>query len=113
VLSTHLPAARFAARAACGVAIAVACFLTGCSSSGSASTASTTAGAGSNSSRAELASAKGGAQLWTENCSRCHNLRPPDYYSPGRWAIVGQHMRVRGYLTGEEERQVTAFLQSQ
>jgi hypothetical protein len=110
----NLPVARLANSAACGFAIAIACFLAGCSSSGSASAnASTSAGAGSDSSRAELASGKGGAQLWTENCSRCHNLRPPDYYSPGRWAIVGQHMRVRGYLTGEEERQVTAFLQSQ
>ena len=62
---------------------------------------------------AQLASDKGGAQLWTENCSRCHNLRTPDYYTPGRWALVTEHMRVRGYLTGQEERQILAFLQSQ
>ena len=93
----------------CLVLVAAASLLmAGCSASGGAS-----AGATSDTSRAELASDKGGAQLWTENCSRCHNTRSPDYYTPGRWALVTQHMRVRGYLTGEEERQITAFLQSQ
>ena len=68
----------------------------------------------SDTTRAEVAASdKGAAQLWTENCSRCHNLRSPDYYTPGRWALVTQHMRVRGYLTGEEERQIAGFLQSQ
>ena len=79
--------------------------IAGCAASGRAS---------SDGARAEVAvSGKGAAQLWTENCSRCHNLRSPDYYSPGRWAMVTQHMRVRGYLTGEEERQIGQFLQAQ
>jgi hypothetical protein len=94
------------------VAIA-ASLLIGCSASGGGSSASASASVSTDNSRAELASDKGGAQLWTENCSRCHNVRSPDYYSPGQWAIVMQHMRVRAYLTGEEERQITAFLQSQ
>jgi hypothetical protein len=70
---------------------------------------------GADAPRSEVAAAsdKGAAQLWTENCSRCHNVRSPDYYTPGRWTLVAQHMRVRGYLTGAEERQITAFLQSQ
>lgn len=83
---------------------AAASLLAGCSASGRAAV---------DSPAAELASDKGGAQLWTENCSRCHNVRSPDYYSPGQWAIVMQHMRVRGYLTGAEAREVAAFLQSQ
>ena len=93
-----------ARRAACGVAVAALSLVAGCASR---------RGAAGASADATLASDKGGAQLWTENCSRCHNVRSPDYYSPGQWAIVGQHMRVRGYLTGEEERQITAFLQAQ
>jgi hypothetical protein len=106
----NLLAARLAPFAACGVAIAITSLTAGCATSGSAGTS---ASVSTDTSRAELASGKSGAQLWTENCSRCHNVRSPDYYSPARWALVGQHMRVRGYLTGEEERQVTVFLQSQ
>ena len=111
---SHASARRFASTAACGFAVAVATLLAGCSSS--APTAPSGAGAGAPSGAALAvsdASDKGGAQLWTENCSRCHNTRSPDYYTPGRWALVSQHMRVRGYLTGEEERQITAFLQPQ
>ena len=91
---------------ACLAVVTVVALVAGCSHSDSGRT-------NDNSSGAQLASGKGGAELWSENCSRCHNLRAPDYYTPGRWAVVTQHMRVRGYLTGEETRQVTAFLQSQ
>jgi cytochrome c5 len=97
------PIARLAA---CGVTFAALALVAGCASRHAATGASASADA-------TLASGKGGAQLWTENCSRCHNVRSPDYYSRGQWAIVAQHMRVRGYLTGEEERQITAFLQAQ
>jgi len=86
------------------VVVPAAVLLAGCSASGRATV---------DESRAELASDKGGAQLWTENCARCHNPRSPDYYTPGRWALVTQHMRVRGYLTGAEEREIADFLQSQ
>ena len=84
--------------------VTVGALVCGCSSDGRASAGGADA---------RLASDKGGAQLWTENCARCHNLRSPDYYTPGRWALVTQHMRVRGYLTGQEERQILAFLQAQ
>jgi hypothetical protein len=55
---------------------------------------------------------KGGAQLWSENCSRCHNLRPPQSYSNAQWEAVVHHMRIRANLTGEEARSITTFLQS-
>ena len=55
---------------------------------------------------------KGGAQLWSENCSRCHNLRPPQSYSDAQWQAVVHHMRLRANLTGEEARSVTTFLQA-
>jgi len=84
--------------------VVAAVLLAGCSASGRATR---------DESRTEMASDKGGAQLWTENCARCHNPRSPDYYTPGRWTLVAQHMRVRGYLTGEEEREIAEFLQSQ
>ena len=57
-------------------------------------------------------SSKGSAQLWAENCSRCHNVRSPASYSDAQWEVVGMHMRVRGYLTGEEQRRIVDFLKS-
>jgi cytochrome c5 len=56
--------------------------------------------------------AKAGAQLWAENCTRCHNSRPPDSYSQAQWQTVVHHMRLRANLTGEEARKITEFLQS-
>ena len=55
--------------------------------------------------------AKGRAQIWAETCNRCHNTRSPDSYSGKEWAIVMTHMRVRGYLTGEDQRAILEFLQ--
>jgi hypothetical protein len=56
--------------------------------------------------------AKGRAQLWAENCMRCHNMRPPDWYSDAQWDLAMMQMRVRGYLTGEQQKQILEFLQS-
>jgi nitrate/TMAO reductase-like tetraheme cytochrome c subunit len=55
---------------------------------------------------------KGGAELWAENCSRCHNIRPPQSFSSSQWQAVVHHMRQRANLTGQEARAITAFLQS-
>lgn len=55
---------------------------------------------------------KAGVQLWSENCSRCHNIRPPQSYSDAQWEAVVHHMRLRADLTGEEARKITEFLQA-
>jgi cytochrome c5 len=55
---------------------------------------------------------KSGAQLWSDNCRRCHNLRGPESFSPAQWDVIVHHMRLRANLTGEEARKVTAFLKS-
>lgn len=55
---------------------------------------------------------KGGAQLWAENCSRCHNIRPPESFSDAQWQTVVHHMRLRADLTGEEARSILDFLKS-
>lgn len=55
---------------------------------------------------------RSGAQLWTDNCRRCHNLRGPESFSPAQWDVIVHHMRLRANLTGEEARKVTAFLKS-
>jgi len=56
--------------------------------------------------------AKGNAQIWSENCAHCHNLRPPDWYSDAQWEVAMQHMRIRGYLTGSEQRAIEELLKA-
>jgi cytochrome c5 len=53
-----------------------------------------------------------GAELWSNNCARCHNLRSPDTYSSAQWELAVHHMRLRANLTGEEAGKITAFLKS-
>ena len=55
---------------------------------------------------------KGGAELWAENCVRCHNIRSPSNYSPAQWEVVTMHMRVRANLTPEEHKKILEFLKS-
>jgi hypothetical protein len=55
---------------------------------------------------------KGGAELWAETCSRCHNIRPPEYYSDAQWDLIVHHMRIRANLTGPEAREIVKFLQA-
>lgn len=61
---------------------------------------------------ASAAPVKGGAQLWSENCMRCHNLRAPSQYSNNEWGVIMHHMRVRADLTGEESDKILAFIKS-
>ena len=58
------------------------------------------------------ATEKGGAQLWADNCVRCHNIRSPSNYSPAQWEVVMMHMRVRANLTAEEHKKILEFLKS-
>ena len=57
-------------------------------------------------------SGKGGAQLWTENCIRCHNIRSPSTYSDAEWEVAMHHMRIRANLTAEEHKKILEFLKS-
>ena len=53
-----------------------------------------------------------GAELWADNCSRCHNMQPPGRFDDAQWEAVVRHMRLRADLTGREQREITAFLQA-
>ncbi len=53
-----------------------------------------------------------GAQIWSENCLRCHQLRSPSQYTPAQWGVIVQYMRLKAGLTGEQARKVLAFLKS-
>lgn len=52
-----------------------------------------------------------GAQTWAANCARCHNMRDPKELRDDQWRAVVAHMRVRANLTGQEARDVLAFLE--
>lgn len=51
-----------------------------------------------------------GAQVWADTCMRCHNLRGPADLSKRGWKFSMQHMRVRAGLTGQETRDILAFI---
>jgi hypothetical protein len=53
-----------------------------------------------------------GEELWSMNCQRCHNIRPPTMYSDAQWDVIVHHMRVRSNITGAEQRAILEFLKS-
>lgn len=53
---------------------------------------------------------KSGAQLWGENCSRCHNAPAPGEFNNDNWEIVGMHMRVRANLIQPDVDKIVEFL---
>ena len=54
--------------------------------------------------------AKSGAQLWAENCQRCHNTPSPNTFSHDQWVTVGMHMQTRAQLTEKEKEKIISFL---
>jgi hypothetical protein len=59
----------------------------------------------------QVVAMKTGAQLWGENCIRCHNVPSPSIYSDQQWDLVTTHMKVRGNLTAQETLKIKEFLQ--
>lgn len=59
---------------------------------------------------AQQADIAAGAKVYGENCGRCHNPRAPTERTDREWTVIVNHMRVRGGLTGNQARQVLAFL---
>ena len=53
-----------------------------------------------------------GEELWSNNCLRCHNIRPPTMYSGAQWDVIVHHMRIRANITGQEQRAIVEFLKS-
>ncbi len=53
---------------------------------------------------------KRGAKVWAENCGRCHNSRDARELRDDQWMSTAFHMRIRAGLTGQETRDVIAFL---
>ncbi|MEZ3187059.1 cytochrome c5 family protein [Stutzerimonas chloritidismutans] len=60
----------------------------------------------------EAGDSAAGAKAWSENCSRCHNMRSPSELRDDQWLTTVFHMRVRAGLTGQETRDILTFLQA-
>jgi hypothetical protein len=69
-------------------------FISGCSSGGA------------------LVDSKSGAQLWGENCLRCHNIPSPKTFSDVEWDVAVLHMRMRANLTEHEAISIAEFLKT-
>ncbi len=67
---------------------------------------------GSCSSQRELAAQKSGAQLWADNCLRCHNLPSPAAYNDVEWETIGLHMKERANMTTEQIEKIVSFIQT-
>lgn len=81
-------------------------FLIGVALAGCGGTASSTAPV------ARGSAAKGAAQLWAEQCMRCHNMRSPSSLSDAEWDVAMQHMRIRANLTAADSVAIREFLKS-
>jgi len=55
---------------------------------------------------------KSGVELWSDNCGRCHNIRPPNEFSAAQWDVIVHHMQLRANLTSDEASQIVKFLQA-
>ncbi len=55
---------------------------------------------------------KSGAQLWGENCVRCHSIPSPSSYNDTDWDTIGLHMKIRANLTAIESEKIFDFLKS-
>ncbi len=56
---------------------------------------------------------KSGAQLWGENCNRCHSAPSQDQYSKDQWGIIGTHMKMKAGITDDEATKIVAFLRNE
>src|SRR5438045_6770705 len=42
-----------------------------------------------------------GEELWSNNCVRCHNIRPPNMYSDANLDMIDHHMCLRSHITAQ------------
>jgi len=53
-----------------------------------------------------------GAQLWGENCIRCHNIPSPSSFNDTDWSTIELHMKVRANLTKVQADKIFEFIKS-
>jgi mono/diheme cytochrome c family protein len=55
---------------------------------------------------------KTGAQLWVENCTMCHEVKPRTTFSRAESDAAKLHMRDKADLSPEEQEAILGFLKS-
>ncbi len=55
---------------------------------------------------------KSGAQLWGENCTMCHEVKPQIGFSQEKSDAIKRHMREEADLRPEEQEAILDFLKS-
>ena len=55
---------------------------------------------------------KSGAQLWAENCTMCHEVKPRISFSQEKSDAIKRHMREEADLSPEEQEAILGFLKS-
>lgn len=61
---------------------------------------------------AQAAGMAEGARAYSNNCTRCHNVRPPAERTDLQWRIIVNHMRARANLTRTQAESVMVYLQA-
>ena len=54
-----------------------------------------------------------GSQQWGHQCSRCHNFRSATEFDAKKWQTILLHMRIQAGISGQESRNIYAFLSAQ
>jgi len=60
----------------------------------------------------EAASSQQGAELWANNCLRCHNTPPPSAYNDEEWNAIVNHMQKVAGFTVKDADKIAKFMQS-
>jgi len=55
---------------------------------------------------------RSGAQLWGENCVRCHNTPSPSSFNDTDWKTIELHMKVRANLSKEQSDKIFEFIRT-
>lgn len=63
-------------------------------------------------SQRDISKQKSGAELWAQNCIRCHNIPSPSAYNDEEWETIGLHMKERANMTTEQIEKIVKFLQT-
>jgi hypothetical protein len=53
-----------------------------------------------------------GAQLWGQNCIRCHSTPSPADYNDTDWSTISLHMKIRANLTTDQSNKIFEFIKS-
>ena len=106
---------RMTRGSAAGLLLCTACLATGCQrglTTGEPAATQSTSTQPATPEALAAAAAPGAARMWSQNCMRCHNLRPPSERSDREWEVIVHHMRVRANLTAQEHREIVRFLKA-